>query len=64
MEDNEDLTMQIHPRAFQSIQAPAQVEVLQMIRVTSKRGDGLEDPVRAVIRYYDMSGKLCAEVGS
>ncbi|MDU1390031.1 hypothetical protein ACQUEQ_08475 [Enterococcus casseliflavus] len=38
---------------------PANVEVVQLIRVTLKKGSGIfEDPVRLVNSYFDFDGNL------
>ena len=43
--------------------SPPEVSVVRLVRVGFLRGAGeAPDPVRQVIRYYDLAGELVAEV--
>ncbi|HCS22816.1 MAG TPA: hypothetical protein DIW20_03625 [Rhodospirillaceae bacterium] len=54
---------EVHARAYEHLQEPPVVEVVQMIRVTHTVGDGIDDPLRPVDCYYTMDGKLVAGRG-
>lgn len=45
------------------LKGPTSVEMMQVIKVTAKKGLGIEgDPVREIVQYWDTEGNLLAEI--
>ena len=45
------------------LKGPTSVEMMQVIKVTAKKGLGIEGaPVREIVQYWDTEGNLLAEI--
>lgn len=45
------------------LKGPTSVKMMQVIKVTAKKGLGIEgDPVREIVQYWDTEGNLLAEI--